>query len=321
VSLTFLSPAAVLVFLGCSLPLAALLKARARARDTRSAIGLREPPRGWYLVPVAALVGAATFVGLAAAQPVVEFDRTTRVRTDAEAFIVLDITRSMLAKKEPSGTSRLSRAKALALALRQTIPAVPVGLGSVTDRTLPYLFPTADEESFRATLAQSVGIERPPPLGGFLSRATKLESLASVVTQGFYSPKARNRALVVLTDGETLPATQERLGSLFRRPPGVRAVFIQVWAPDERVFAGRLPESGYRPDPTARAELERFAAEIDGAVFSERELGAAKQAVREIVGKGPTVVRGERRDHVALAPYLAGAAFLPLVLLLWRRDR
>jgi hypothetical protein len=42
---------------------------------------------------------------------------------------------------------------------------------------------------------------------------------------------------------------------------------------------------------------------------------------REIVGSGPTVVQGHRPDRIVLAPYLAAAAFLPLTLLLWRRDR
>jgi hypothetical protein len=32
-------------------------------------------------------------------------------------------------------------------------------------------------------------------------------------------------------------------------------------------------------------------------------------------------VQGEKRNRLALAPYLAGAIFLPLTLLLWRRDR
>ena len=320
-SLTFLSPLSVLIVLGCCIPLAALLNGRSRGRRTRQVVGLVNPPRGWYVLPIAALVVAAGLVGLAAGQPVVEFEKTSRVRTDAEVVIVLDTTRSMLAKASVSGTTRIVRAKTAALELRQALPTVPVGVASVTDRTLPHLFPSADEESFRTTVTRSIGIERPPPLGGFLSRATKLESLASVVTQGFFSPTARNRVLVVLTDGETLPATQERLAVLFRQAPGIRVVFVQFWAPNERVFAGRLPESGYRPDPTARATLERFADEVGGRVFSEGELGTVRRAVRDLVGNGPTVVKGERRDHVALAPFLAGAAFFPLVLLLWRRDR
>jgi hypothetical protein len=321
VSLVFLSPVGVAVCLLCALPYFALVRARRKGAETRRRIALPEPPRLRYAVPLAALVAAAALVGLAAAQPVVEFDRTSRVRTDAEAVIAIDITRSMLAKRSPGATLRIVRAKEAALELRQAIPTVPVGIASMSDRTLPHLFPSVDEESFRTTLTRSVGVERPPPVGGFLSRATRLESLSAVATQGFFSPKSRRRVLVVLTDGESLPPTQAHLTSTFARPPGVRTVFVQIWGASERVYAGRLPESGYRPDPTARATLDRFAAEVGGAVFPESQLSAAKHALKELVGKGPTVVRGERRDHVALAPYLAGAAFFPLLLLLWRRDR
>jgi hypothetical protein len=44
--------------------------------------------------------------------------------------------------------------------------------------------------------------------------------------------------------------------------------------------------------------------------------------VHRVLGTGPTTVSaGERAQPVALAPYLAGIAFLPLTLLLWRRSR
>jgi hypothetical protein len=320
-TVSFLSPLAMLVALGVAIPLAALLRMRSRGSRTRGRIGLPEPRVRRYVLPAATLILGAVLLGFAAGQPVIEFEQTTRVRTDAQALIVLDITRSMLARQRPGAASRIARAKAAALTLREAIPEVPVGLASLTDRTLPHLFPSADEEAFRVTLARSIGIERPPPAAGLQSRATRLESIAAVATRGFYSARARNRALVVLTDGESLPATRTRLDLLFRRPPGIRTLFIQFWSEDESVFAGRLPEPAYRPDPTARATLERFAAQVGGTVFTEGELSAARRSLRKSVGTGPTVVGGERREHVALAPFLAASAFLPFLLALWRRDR
>jgi hypothetical protein len=317
----FLTPVAALVILGCVLPLAALMKIHRVARRKRLLIALPEPRRRWYVVPIAALVTAATLVGLAAAQPVVQFNRTNRVRTDAEVLIAVDTTRSMLARPGLHGASRMARAKVAALELRRAIPTVPVGIASFTDRTLPHLFPTPDEEPFRTTLEEAVSVGNPPPSESLVSRVTRLESLASVATHGFFSPKAKRRVLVVLTDGESLSATKADLAAVFARPPGIRTVFVQFWRADERVYAGRLPESAYRPDPTARATLDRFASEVGGASFTENELGEAERAVRRDLGSGPTVVRGETKDHVALAPFLAGAAFLPLFLLLWRRDR
>jgi hypothetical protein len=321
VSFSLLSPLSLLVALACLLPLLALTRVRAKARRVREGLTLPEPRRRWYAVPVTALVLVGALVGLAAAQPVVEFEETNRMRTDSEVLIVLDTTRSMLARQNRTALPRIARAKALALELRTTIPTVPVGLGSLTDRTLPHLFPSIDEQAFRTTLARSIGIERPPPVGGFLSRATKLESISSVATQGYFSPTARTRVLVVLTDGESVAPTQSRLDLAFDRPPGIRTLFVQVWGAEEHVFAGRLPEPGYRSDPTARDTLDRFATIVGGTVLTEGQVDEIKGSLSKLLGDGPTVVRGERTDHVALAPILAGCAFFPLVLLLWRRDR
>jgi hypothetical protein len=321
VSISFLTPLAGLVALLCLVPVAAFVRARRLARHKRRGIGLAEPPRRTHFLHAAALVGAAACLGVAAMQPVLSLDETRRVRTDAEALVVLDTTRSMLASVTPDSPSRIVRAKAVAGVLQEALPAVPVGLASVTDRTLPHLFPSADAEVFRATLGKSIGIERPPPVHTFATRVTSLESLSAVATQGFYSPSARRRVLVVVTDGESLPGARARLGLLFRRAPGIATVFVHVWRREERVFRRRTPEPGYRPDPGARASLDRLAAEVGGEVFAEGELLRAAQRVPQLVGSGPSVVRGERRRDIAFAPYLAAAAFLPLLLVLWRRDR
>jgi hypothetical protein len=254
-------------------------------------------------------------------QPVVSLDEQRRVRTDAEAVVVLDTTRSMLASATPGGPSRLARAKAVATVLHDALPTVPVGLASVTDRTLPHLFPSADGEVFRSTLQKSIGIERPPPVHTFVRRVTNLEALSAVATQGFFSPTARRRLLIVVTDGESLPGARARLGALFRHPPGIEPVIVHVWGRNERVFRGRTPEPGYRPDPDARAALERLAAGIGGEVFAENDLARASARVQDIVGSGPSVVEGERRRDIALAPYALAAAFVPFLLALWRRDR
>jgi hypothetical protein len=321
VSLSFLTPLGALLALVCLIPLAALARIRWRARRTRRAIRLPEPLLRSYVAPVGAIVSAAGLLGLAAAQPVLERSTTYRVRTDAEVFFVLDTTRSMLARASPGAAPRIERAKDVAETLRNAIPGVPAGVASVTDRTLPHLFPSADEDVFRATLDRAIGIERPPPVHTLPTRVTQLAALSAVPTQGFFSPDARKRLLVVLTDGETLPGTRLRLGPLFLGPPAIGTVFVHLWSRDERVFIRGVAEPGYRPDPAARATLDRLAAEIEGRVFSEGDLGAAARSARALVGSGPSAVRGERRWHVALAPYLAATAFLPLALLLWRRDR
>ena len=320
-NLDFLSPGAALIAVLALVPLASFLRMRRAGREVRSRLGLGQPRRRFYAPALGALTATAACFALAAAQPVLSFDEKQRVRTDAEAFFVLDTTRSMLARSGPDGETRISRAKKLALALGATVPSVPTGLGSVTDRTLPHLFPTTDQDVFRATLTKAIGIERPPPVHTLSQRVTSLEALSAVPTQGFFSPTAERRVLVVLTDGETLPGTRARLGSLFRRPPGIASLFVHVWGRDERVYRGQAPEPGYRADPGADELLARLAGQVGGEVFDEGDATEVAGRLRSLVGSGPTVVEGHRREHVALAPPLAAAALLPLVLLLWRRER
>jgi hypothetical protein len=190
------------------------------------------------------------------------------------------------------------------------------------------LFPSPNEAVFRATLERAIDIERPPPGSSFIAvdqpslrNATNLASLAAVASQRFYSRTARHRLLVVLTDGESSRVSASALGRRLRGA-AIETVFIHFWAPDERVFSNGRPEPEYRSNPAARSILDRLAVATQGSVFDEDDLGAAGRRAREVVGDGPVRVEtDERRRPLALSPYLAAAAFVPLALLLWRRDR
>ena len=320
-SLVFLTPGGALLALGASLPLAVLFVVRRRAMRVRGVLGLSEPPLRRILVVLTAVVAAGTFLGVAAAQPVVERTVTARTRTDSEVFVVLDVSRSMLGQKGTGSPTRIARAKQAAIALRRSLPEVPFGIASLTDRVLPHLFPSVDQDVFEATLQRSIDIEKPQPRSSLLTSATKLDALATIRTQRFFSPRSRRRLVVVLTDGESQPVSTARLGNLFLEPPGIETVFVQFWGRDERVFTGNAPEALYRPDPSARAVLDGLAASMEGSVYDEDELLAARKNVRDRVGSGPTVVRGERGSRIALATYFAAAALAPLLLLLWQRDR
>jgi len=320
-SLTVLTPVGGLLALGVAIPLVAMLRARRKAAAVRDGLGVPAPGRRMLLVPVVALAASAVLLGLAAAQPVFEWTSDRRLRTDAEAFVVLDVTRSMLAQRDADAPMRIDRAKAAAAMIRASLPEIPVGVASLTDRVLPHLFPTADQEVFAATVERSVGIERPPPRTVFATGATSLNALATLRGLRYFAPTSKERVAIVVTDGETEPVANARLGGLFRREPAIEVVFVQVWNEQERVFTRGAPEPQYRPDPTARAALDRLAASTRGAVFTERQIGAAAGTVRELLGDGPSVVLGEKAGRLALAPYLAAAALLPFGLLLWRRDR
>ena len=320
-SLVFLTPVAALLAVAVLLPLCALAVVRRRARRARGTLGLAEPSRRALVAVLVALLATAALVGTAAAQPVLERTLTLRTRTDAEAFVVLDVSRSMLAQDNPGSPMRIERAKAAASTIRASLPGVPVGVASLTDRVLPHLFPSVDEDVFEATMGRSLGIEQPPPKSTFLTSATKLDALASVRTRRYFSPQSRKRLLVVLTDGETQPVAAGRLGSILRTEPAIETIFVQFWGEDERVFTRGAPEPEYLADPSARALLDGLARSVGGTVYDERDVSAAIQKAHALLGDGPSVVRGERGSDVPLAPYLAAVALLPIAYLLRRPER
>lgn len=317
---SLLTPSAALVGLGVGLALGALVLAERRSRRLCRLLGL-PPSRTLTAVPPAlALALVGTLVGFAAAQPVLSSPRALEGRTDAEAILVFDITRSMLARERTSLPSRFDRAKAVAKELRGAIPDVPVGVASLSDRVLPHLFPTTSANVLTAAVDRSLGIERPPPDRLGRGRVTALGALAALATNNFFGAEARYRLAVVLTDGESVPIDE---GTLRARMFSARIVpiFVHVWGSDERVFGpGGVPDRLYRPDPQSRETLDALGEYLGGQAFGENELGPAVDAVRAAVGQGPTGPHGEELQAVELAGFTLAAAFLPLLYLLWRRN-
>lgn len=319
--MVFLTPLGAVLAVGVILPLLALVLIRRRARVVRQRVGLPRSRGRSVAVPLAALLGMAALLGLAAAQPVLEETSIRRVRTDAEVFFVVDVSRSMLAQAGEGSQTRIDRARVAAAELRGRLSNARVGVASMTDRVLPHLFPSANADVFEATLDRTIGIERPPPRVGFASNATDLNALTAVRGLRFFSPTTKKRLVVVFTDGESVPVAGARLGVLYRREPSIDLMFVHVWGEDERVYTRGAPEPQYVPDPASRGTLDRLAASSQGLVYPEHDVDAVARAARRMLGDGPTVDEGQRREREALAPYLALAAFVPLSLLLWRRDR
>lgn len=315
-SLSFLTPLGALVALAGLLPLALHVLRERRAREVRRTLGVPEPAPGPTRSLLAALVALPLLAGIAAAQPVLDRAKPRLERLDAEILFAFDTTRSMHASGGARQPTRFDRARDLADDVRAAFPRVRAGAITVTDRVLPHLFPTIDGSSFRATVARSIAVERPPPAGS-AARATDLNALAAVARHAYFSPTARTRLLIVLTDGESR-RVQGRLPAALRRER-IRTIFVHVWAADESIFVTSRPERAYRPDPGSRRTLDRFAAAVDGSVFSESEVAGAIRRARTELGSGPTRPR-RQRDLFALMPWTVLAAALPLALVLRRRN-
>ena len=316
---SFITPEAGLIGAGILLALAAFLAGERRARRVCAVLRLRPRPGSSLVADGAAFVVLGALISLAAAQPVVSSIDTSRGRADAEVVMVFDITRSMLAQSGRRGATRLDRSRALGKEIRLRIPDVKVGVASLTDRVLPHLFPSLSPHAFSTTVDRAIGIERPPPDRRARRRATALGALPDVTRLNFFSQRVRRRVAVVFTDGETIPVG---LGTLRARFLTERTslVFFHVWGSDERVYMANGLSEPYRADPTSRETLQQVAFAADGFVFPESQPAPALATIRRLVGNGPEVEQGRELSAKALSPFVVGAAFVPLVFLLRRRN-
>lgn len=318
--LTFLTPLGALLVVVAILPLAVLRAREHRLRRLRRVLSLQEPRRSSRLGLAGAVAGACGLLALAAAQPVVATTRELRERTDAQVFVVLDTSRSMLAAEKPGAPSRFERARGIARDLADRLPDVPMGIASMTDGLLPHLFPTTDRRVFRATLEQTMRVQAVPASSFYSSGpATSLDALVAAPTLNYFPPAAKNRALVVLTDGESRPLEQD-LARAFGRGRKIDVVFVHVWSGSERVYTSGVAEFGYKPDSKSAAALARIASLVRGRVLSEDESGGLYLAVSRLLGTGPTRQREHEGNRLALMPWITLAAALPLGLVLRRRN-
>jgi hypothetical protein len=315
---TFLSPLAALVALAVVLPLGAYALLELRSRRVSDRIGLRLPPIRSRIGIPAALAFLAAFLGIAAAQPVISGTRSHTGRSDAQVYVLFDVSRSMLARSSAGAPDRLQRAKQLAESLRHGVPDVPFGVASLTDRVLPHLFPTLDPNVFSSVLRDAIGIERPPP-SGTDDLATDLSTLGDVGTNNYFGAGVDKRVLVVFSDGESKYFDDALLKKDFQKGD-VRVLFVHLWAPDEKIYLQRNnPDPGYRPDPQSNQEAQRLAAAGGGAVLGD-DKGALISDVKGYIGSGPHTTIREQRTRVSLGPYVALMALLPLGFVLLRRN-
>jgi hypothetical protein len=310
-SFLFLTPRAAFLVLLAVLPLAALAIGGRRTTRIRRILGLEPPPTRRSLGRIASIVALAGLLALAAMQPAIRTQTPRRQRTDAQAFVVIDTSRSMAARPSATGASRLQRAKQLALAIAPQLGDVPVGVATFTDRVLPDLFPTSDRATYDSTVS-ALTIEDPPPQE-ISTVATTFDALQQVATAGFFPDSVRKRAVIVITDGESRPFDPAAVARTLA-DHGVRLALVRVGGGSDRVLRpDGTPEANFRPDPRqARANIGRLAS------ASQAPTGpGAAQSLAAALGEGPSNVVGVRPHLHTLAPLVALLALVPLAFLLW----
>ena len=288
-----------------------------RVAKVRKLLGLA-PPDGSQRKTVAVILGVAALVGIGAAQPVLQDTREHTARSDAQAFFVIDTSRSMLAAPRRGGPTRFERARSAAMRLRDAVPAVPIGLASLTDRVVPHVFPTPNRVTLASTLRFSLGVDRPPSSDAGDVRATDFDALTAVARRNFFTGVGR-RLVVAFSDAETTDFDVGELAAAYAET-NTELLIIRFWRPGESVYGrGGAPEP-YEPDPASAAYAAEAAAAAGGAAFDETELAAAIRTARETLGRGQTVRQVEASHVEPLAPYVFLAGLLPLGFLLYRRN-
>jgi len=309
-SLVLLTPLAALAALGAVVPLAATALVHRRSRSSARALRL-EPAGRRPLAPRAAGAAAiCVLLGLAAAQPVLRTSTTTTARTSSQVLYVVDVSRSMLASDRPGGTTRLDRAKTVVARLRDAAPGVPAGLAGLTDRVLPYVFPTSDDAAFADALRRSVAIEAPPPQE-VDRNATSFGALALLAPSNVFPRSIAHRTCVLVTDGESAPYSPAAVAQALAGPRGCSLLVVRVGGAGERVYrADGTPEAAYRPDPAAASTVQLLADATRGRAFTADETASAGAALRRLADLGPTGRSTAVESTHRLAPLLAGLALV-----------
>jgi len=317
--LTFLTPLGALVALAALVPLTGLAVTARRAERVARVLRLEPAVRRALVLPVALTALAFAFLGVAAAQPALRTTHRQDVRTQSQIFFVVDVSRSMAGAQTLNGRTRLARAHDVVARLHAAVPDVPSGLAGLTDRVLPYLFPTASTFAFDETLRRSVLVETPPPQQ-VNTNATTFAALAAVARDGFFQRSVQRRTCVLVTDAETRSYSTASVAEALAGPRGCRLLVVRVGGARDRVFgADGTPEAGYASDPAAQANAQQLAAAAGGQAFTEGSLGAAASALRSAAEAGPVRREAARATTEALARYAAGLGLLLILALLLAR--
>jgi hypothetical protein len=326
-AILFLTPLGLLACLAALVPLLVALEVGRRQRRAAVILGLRPSPLRSSVARAALAVAACLAFGLAAGQPVLERTEVRRARTASEVVFVIDVSRSMRAAGGPTREVRLERARSIVSRLRPAVADVPAGISGLTDRVLPYLFPTLDRAAFQETLRKSVRSESPPP-SQVATVATDFAALTALARDGFFSGRAKRRTCVLVTDGEARGADEgddgdqppslraaPSLGSTpgdaaaaeLEGPVGCRLLVIRVGDETERIYGpDGLIEAEYRPEANAAEVVDSLADSVGGRSLREADLREARVALRANAEAGPTSELGVGTTARPLAGLLAG---------------
>jgi hypothetical protein len=319
VRLELLSPLGALFGLAAVVPLAALFWVERTSQRVRALLGLGSDPVRPSIAVAGSLVAVPILLAVALAQPVVRYTGAHLVRTDAEAFYVFDVSRSMLAAASPESPRRFGQAVETAKRLHQRLADIPSGVATMTDRVVPSLFPTGNDEVFNATVEDALAAGQPPPRG-YDDVGTLFAAVDTFASGTFFSRTTKHRVAIVLTDGESRPFDVPLLEQTLALGPPVTFVVLRFGSTRDRVWQEGKPIAGFRPTTTGEQRTAELVRATGGTEVRPRDTDRVVRVVRDAVGSGPRVEQGELLRVIGLGPWFALASLAPLGFLVWRRN-
>jgi hypothetical protein len=319
VRLELLSPLGALFALAAVVPLAALYRVERTSQRLRSLLGLGRDPVRPGLAVAGSLAAIPVLLAVALAQPVFRYTGAHLVRTDAEAYYVFDVSRSMLAAASPESPSRFGQAVATAKRLHQRLADIPSGVATMTDRVVPSLFPTGNDEVFNATVEDALAVGQPPPRG-YDEVGTLFAAVDTFASGTFFSRTTERRVAIVLTDGESRPFDVPLLKQTLGLGPPVTFVVLRFGSQRDRVWQEGKPVSGFRPTATAEQRTAELVRGTGGSEVSAGDTAGVVRIVRDAMGNGPRVEQGQLLRVIGLGKWFVLASLVPLGFLVWRRN-
>lgn len=320
------------------LPLALVESRRVRReRRAANAVGLRPLPLWRSLqrgVCAGLVIGLAAF---AASEPSQGQTKRVELRADAEAYLFVDASASMLASASANAPTRLQQAREAAARFARALPTdLPVGAGALPQAPLPLTAPNGDRQLLVAALDNlTVPGTLPERLYGGLT-ATNFAQLANLTSARFFLPKTRKRIVIVLTDAEG-PNFDAGATATSLKHARVRIVVVRFGSPRDRIWIHRpgqkpVTDPKYVPDLSDLGEVRLLAGETGGGLYGPGRVGAAITRVERLAGHGPdrpgeplSVYADSLGPYALLAalPFLAwlAAGLLPLSAPLELRER
>jgi hypothetical protein len=300
--MVLLHPAA-LSALALLAPLAAFewLRLRRERRAAR-AVGL-QPQRLWRALRNGICAGLViALAALAASEPSVRQTKRVQLRANAEVYVFVDSSASMLASASSNSPTRLQQARAASVAFAQGLPAdLPLGAGALPQSPLPLTAPDGDRELFLAALDHLTAPGSLPEhlYGG--RTATDFSNLSTLTSTHFFLSKTRRRIVVVLTDAEG-PSFDTAATVSTLKHAHIRLVFVRFGTSSDHIWLhppGESPviDTKYEPDLSDLGEVRLLAGETGGAFYDQDHLSAAVAKVDRLAGHGPD------RPGVPLALY------------------